>query len=207
MTAVGRLAVYGGSFDPVHAGHLAIARAALASGAADRVLFVPARVQPLKLDARPAPGAVRAEMLAAATSGEPRFAVSTLELERPGPSYTLDTLRALRQQQPHAHIVFLCGADQLANLPRWHRPHDVLAEFGLLVAERPGQPLVEAILARLAAAGFTAELLARVEPLAAPLHDISATAIRERIRRGEPVAGLVPDAVAAIIARHGLYRG
>lgn len=207
MSGGGRLAVYGGSFDPVHVGHLAIAQAALAAGAAEHVLFVPTGQQPLKPDAKPAPGWARVAMLEAAIGGEPRFAVSRLELARPGPSYTLDTLRLLKEQHPQTDLMFLCGADQLATLPRWHRPFELLAEFALLVAERPGQRAVQAIIADLAAAGFAPTLLARVQPVPAPLLDVSATEIRARVRRGEPITKLVPPGVADIIARHGLYGG
>lgn len=200
------LAVYGGSFDPVHCGHLAIARAALARGAAHQVLFMPVGVQPLKLDAAPAPGPLRLAMIEAAIAGEARFSVSSLELERPGPSYTLDTLRIVRQQRPGFEIVFLCGADQLEALPRWHRPAELLAEFPLLVAGRPGSRPVEEIKAGLVAQGFSPAALARVTALEAPLLPISATAVRERVRRGEALDGFVPPAVARIIAEHRLYR-
>lgn len=204
-TRVERLAVYGGTFDPVHCGHVAIAQAALDAGAADRVLFMPVGQQPLKPGRAHAPGEVRVAMLAAAIASEPRFAVSRLELERPGPHYTIDTLRQLRQLEPEVEIAFLCGADQLASLPRWHEPLALLAEFTLLVAARPGQRPVAEIIADLGAAGFPQELLARVTALPAPLLDISATDIRARVRRGEPLDGLVPPAVAALIAQHGLY--
>lgn len=200
-----RLAVYGGTFDPVHIGHLSIAQAALDSGAAGRVLFVPVGKQPLKSEAAPAPGPARLAMLEAAIAGEPGFAVSALELERPGPSYTLDTLRAIAQQQPDSEIEFLCGADALAGLPRWHRSLELLAEFPLLVAARPGEQSVAAVKAGLVAQGFPASALDRVMAIPAPLLDVSATAIRERVRRGEPLNGLVPPAVADLIARHWLY--
>lgn len=200
------LAVYGGSFDPVHVGHLAIARAALDSGAAQRVLFMPVGMQPLKPDAAPAPGPLRVAMIEDAIAGEPRFAVSRLELERPGPSYTLDTLRAVRLQQPNVQVAFLCGADQLAALPRWHRPLELLAEFPLLVAARPGNRSIDELKDELAAHGFPPAALDRITMLPAPLVEVSATAIRERVRRGEALDGLVPPGVARLIAEHRLYR-
>lgn len=185
MTRVG---VFGGTFDPVHVGHLAIALAALQSARLDRVVFVPARRSPLK-DAPPAASAAdRLAMLEAATKDEPRFTVSRIELERESPSYTVDTLYAL---QAEGELFLILGSDALAELDRWRSPERIRALATILVARRPGAPEPDT---RLATA------------FDAPCLDISSRELRARAARGLSLRYLVPDEVWRHIERRALYR-
>lgn len=184
----------GGSFDPVHLGHLIAAdRAAEALGLA-RVLFVPCARQPLKAVGPVAPAAHRRAMLELAVAGHAAFAVEPMELERPGPgpSYTVDTLRELKRRCPGARLVLLLGADAAADLPRWRAAEEVarLAEVAALT--RPGAPEVVTGLVR--------------HVVATPAIEISASDIRARCLAGKSIRYLVPDAVADYIERNGLYR-
>jgi nicotinate-nucleotide adenylyltransferase len=186
-----RIGVFGGSFDPIHLGHLIVAEAAADALALDRVLFVPARRQPLKGEGHEAAAADRAEMVRLAIAGHPRLLLDRRELERPGPSYTVDTLRALRAEGPGETLFLLVGADAARELPQWHEVAALSGLAHVVVLTRPGVPPPATGLAE------------RV--LAVPAVDISATAIRERVRRGEPIAHLVPPAVARYIEAKGLY--
>ncbi|MBI2982975.1 MAG: nicotinate (nicotinamide) nucleotide adenylyltransferase, partial [Chloroflexi bacterium] len=173
MKAVG---VFGGSFDPVHNGHLAIALAALESIPLDRVLFVPARRSPLKDEAPAGSEADRLAMLELATRDEPRFAVSRIELERPAPSYTVQTLEALAGQ---GRLFLILGADAAADLPRWRDPERVRRLATLVVARRPRSQHED-----------RAAIL-----LDTPLMDVSARELRARAARGRSRRYLVPNAV------------
>ena len=184
----------GGSFDPVHLGHLIAAeRAAEALGLA-RVLFIPCARQPLKAVGPVAPAADRRAMLELAVACEPAFAVEAMELERPGPgpSYTVDTLRELARRCPGERFVLLLGADAAADLTRWRAAEEVarLAEVAALT--RPGAPEVATGLVR--------------HVVATPAIEISASDIRARCLAGKSIRYLVPDAVADYIERNGLYR-
>lgn len=193
-----RVGVLGGTFDPVHRGHLALARAALGELGLDEVLFVPAG-QPWRKEGRiVASAAHRLAMLRLALEGKPAFRVETLELERPGPSYTADTLEALRDVRPDEELFFIAGEDALADLPNWVRPERILELATLAVARRADVPQV--------AGEILSGLRERVVWLKMPLLPVSATGIRDRVRRGLPVDDLVPPAVEAYIHEHGLYR-
>ena len=197
-----KVGIYGGTFDPVHNGHLALAEAALAAFSLERVLFVPGHVTPFKIGVRTASAEDRLEMLRLAVAGRPHLGVSTIELDRGGVSYTVDTLEALRAAHPDWDLWFLLGADSLPALGRWHRGADIprLANVGTL--RRPGIALP----ARLD--GFSPEvsrrLLANVADGDCP--DISSSEVRRRAAAGESLEGLVPEAVAEYIARRGVYR-
>jgi nicotinate-nucleotide adenylyltransferase len=184
-----RVGVFGGTFDPVHVGHLAIAQAALESAKLDRVVFVPARRSPLKGRGPLASEADRFAMLDAATRGEPRFSVSRVELEREGPSYTVDTLEALKGE---GQLHLILGSDALADLPRWRSPGRIRELAKILVARRPGAPEPDTALG---AVTFDA-----------PQLDISSRELRARLTRGLSVRYLVPDDVWRHIERRGLYR-
>ena len=187
-----RVGIFGGSFDPVHVGHLAIANAALESVPLDRVLFVLARRAPLKERGPVAGEADRLAMLELAVAGEPRFSVSRIELERAGPSYTVDTLEALSG----ADLLFLIlGGDALAALPRWKDPDRIATLATLVVAERPGAP---------ERAGH--EQKGTVVAFDAPRLDISSLELRARAARGRSLRYLVPDPVWRHIEARGLYR-
>ncbi len=184
-----RVGVFGGTFDPVHIGHLAIALAALDSVPLDRVIFVPARRSPLKDRDPVASARERVAMLEAAIADEPRFQVSMVELERDGPSYTIDTLESLRRE---GELFLILGSDALAGLPRWRTPERIRELATILVAARPGAP--------------EPDPLHGGRAFDAPRLDISARELRARAARGMSLRYLVPDAVWRHIERTGLYR-
>ncbi|HYV21449.1 MAG TPA: nicotinate-nucleotide adenylyltransferase [Candidatus Bathyarchaeia archaeon] len=184
MTRVG---VFGGTFDPVHVGHLAIANAALDDLALDRVYFVPARRSPLKKDGPVASPEDRLAMLTSATTDEPRFQVSGVELDRKGPSFTVDTLEALRS---NGDLFLILGSDAYADFERWRDPARIRALATVVLAARPGVPNAPA----------------DVRMLDSPLMDISSRELRARAARGRSLRYLVPEAVLRYIEEHRLYR-
>jgi nicotinate-nucleotide adenylyltransferase len=192
-----RAGVLGGTFDPVHRGHLALARAAREELALDGVLFVPAGQPWRKAGRIVAPAEHRLAMLRLALEGERAFRIETLELDRAGPSYTADTLEALRAARPDDELVLVLGEDALADLSNWVRPERILELAALAVARRADSAK--------GVGGRLPGLEERVVWLKMPLVPVSATEIRERVRRGEPIAGLVPPAVEAYIRERGLY--
>ena len=183
-----RLGLYGGTFDPIHHGHLILARDAIELLALDRVLFIPAALSPHKLATRPVEPALRRDMVAAAIAGEPRFALDDSEIHRAGPSFTIDTVEHVRAAQPTAELFYFIGEDNLAALPTWRRIDDLrrLAQF--VVFGRGESATVHDF----------PRLVRRI--------DISATEIRTRVARGESIRYLVPEAVREFIARHQLYQ-
>lgn len=196
-----RLGILGGTFDPPHYGHLAIGRAARDQLALDRVLFAPAGVQPLKQDRPVSPAGRRAEMVARAIAGEAAFELSRVDLDRPGPHYTVDLLRILSGIYPDAEMWFVMGGDSLGDLLRWRDPHSIIAQARLAVVRRPGaQPDWAALDAQLP------DLRSRIDWIDAPPTPVSAHEIRRRVRQGEPIDGLTPPAVRQYIVEHGLYR-
>ena len=193
-----RIGLLGGSFDPVHNAHLALAHSALASLALDEVRWVPAGAPWQKKGRELAPAAQRAEMVRLAIAGETRFRVEPCEIERSGPSYTIDTVLALHAREPQAQWFLTIGQDQLARLHTWHRWRELVGLVTLAVANRAGEaPRIPAELAA------TRLALAEV-PL--PPQATSSTDIRERVAAGLDIGALVPAVVARYIADHGLYR-
>ena len=191
-----RIGLFGGSFDPVHSAHLALAQVALAQLQLDSVRWVPAGQAWQK--ARPMTAAEhRAAMVQLAIAGEPRFTLERCELDRSGPSYTLDTVRELQAAEPGAQWFLIIGQDQYAALHTWRDWPELLQRVTLAVANRPGAALLAN--AQVHAAGH--------QPVALPMLDISSTEIRHRVSRGLAIDGLVPAAVARYIDRHHLYRG
>jgi nicotinate-nucleotide adenylyltransferase len=186
--------VFGGTFDPPHLGHLVAASDVAQALSLQRVLWIPAAVHPFKLGSVGASGAQRLEMVRAAVAGDERFAADPLELERSGPSYTADTLRALQARHPGAELHFLTGADNLRELHLWHQADEVVRLARLVVVSRAGEGVPND--ARYPA---TAVAVTRV--------DVSSTEVRRRVAAGESIRYLVPEAVRALIERHGLYRG
>jgi nicotinate-nucleotide adenylyltransferase len=184
---VTRIGVFGGTFDPVHLGHMAIANAALDELGLDRVYFVPARQSPLK-DERPVASELdRLAMLKAAIAGEPRFRVSTLELEREGASYTVDTLEALRSE---GELFLIVGSDAFADFARWRDPDRIRGLAKVVLAARPGAPNAPRD-------GTVLDL---------PLMDISSRELRARVARGRSLRYLVPEGALRYIEEHRLYR-
>jgi len=211
-----RVAFFGGTFDPIHRGHLRLACAAADAFALDRVLFAPVGNQPLKPEATVASYADRIEMArlacnpeppqpATGNSADPRFAVSTLDAPRcdGSPNYTVDSLAALARELPGASLFVLTGADSFLDLRRWRSPGRLLELAEWIVVSRPEFPLSEAQLAPLA---LTQAQRARVHLLATVHEDVSATSLRRSLQAGDPCPGLLPPAVAAYIQSHGLYR-
>lgn len=199
------MGVFGGSFDPIHYGHLAVAEAARAELGLEQVLFVPAAAQPHKLHRHPAPAEHRWQMVCIAIAGNPGFAASRLELDRPGPSYTSDTLAQLRALVPaDQEIVFICGADALLEVQTWHRPEAIFQAASVAAALRPG--CGDELQLRQACAQIAARFGGRARLFDAPLLDISSRLIRSRYRRGQPVRYLLPDMVLDYLCHNGLYR-
>lgn len=186
------IGLFGGSFDPIHVGHLIVGRAVAEHLGLDELRFMPTAAQPLKRGQHVAGVAQRLAMAAAAVAGEPGLALERIEAERPGPSYTVDTLRALRRREPGQAFVVLLGADAAAELGHW-REVDALADLAQFVAftragaPRPTHPLLHQV-------------------VEAPAVEISSTAIRQRVAAGRSIRYLVPEAVADYIAAQGLYR-
>jgi nicotinate-nucleotide adenylyltransferase len=189
-----RLGIFGGTFDPPHLGHLVAASEVAAALTLDRVVWVPAAVHPFKRGRVAAPPAVRLEMVRAAIAGDPRFTADGVELERSGPSYTVDTLRALQARHPGAELFFVTGAENLRELHLWHQPDEVVRLARLVGVWRGGE-------------GVPADARYPAQAVRVTRIDLSSTEVRRRVGAGEAIRYLVPDAVAALIARHGLYRG
>ncbi|MEX0684096.1 MAG: nicotinate-nucleotide adenylyltransferase [Dehalococcoidia bacterium] len=196
-----RLGVLGGTFDPVHLGHLVLAETARAELALDRVVFVPTGYSWRKAGREMLPAEQRCEMVRLAIAGDPHFELSTLEVDREGPSYSEVTLEALAEENPGAQLFFILGRDALADLPNWHAPERIVELATLAVATRVKEGATAAPEAALG------DLRAHIVWLEMPAIAISATGIRERVRAGRSIRYLVPDAVAEYIAAHGLYRG
>lgn len=186
MTKVG---IFGGTFDPIHVGHLSIAQAALECVPLDRIIFVPTRRSPLKDRGPFASEQDRLSMLRLATTGEPRFTVSTIELDRQGTSYTVDTLELLRNE---GELYLVLGADAMSKFPRWRSPERIRELAVLLVASRPGTPDPSGD--------------ERLIVFDAPCLDISSRELRARAARGRSLRYLVPDEARRHLEAHGLYR-
>lgn len=196
-----KIGIFGGTFDPPHFGHLALAAAARDELGLDKVLWVPAADPPHKQGRPITPAADRLAMVKAAIAGQTGFEVSRVDLDRPGPHFTADMLALLARRYPGAELVFVMGGDSLRDLPTWGRPQEIVARATLAVLRRPGDrvdlPALEAVLP-----GLTDKVVFIDEP---PMRH-SGRAIRERAAAGQPLDGLVPPRVARLIAQRGLYR-
>lgn len=198
-----RLGIFGGSFDPVHYGHLILAEQCREQCELDEVWFVPARQPPHKTARHLSPEKARLEMLELATAGHEAFRVSDIELRREGLSYTVDTLQQLHDEGPQRELFFLIGGDSLFDLPHWREP-DRIAELATIVAvNRAGRRLPErSELEQL----LGPSLAARIKLVTMPAVDLSSTDIRARVQQGRSIRYLVPRAVEQYILEHGLYR-
>ena len=185
------IGLFGGSFDPIHHGHLIVAQAVVEALGLEQLRFVPAREQPFKVGQHLASAEIRARMVALAISGEPRFGLERAELDRMGPSYTVDTLRVLRQREPAKRFALLLGADAARDLPKWREPEALAGLADLVVFARAGASVPE--------------LPWPVRAVTVPGIEISATDIRGRVRQGRSIRYLVPDPVAEAIRSEGLY--
>lgn len=183
-----KIGIYGGTFDPIHHGHLILARAACELFALEKMIFVPAALSPHKMERVPAPPAIRLEMLGAAVAGEPDFTVDDSELLREPPSYSIDTVELIRAREAEAELFYFIGQDNVAGLPSWRRFDELQKMVQFVVLDRsgfqtqPGYPVVQRHI------------------------DISATEIRKRVATGRSIRYLVPPAVEAIIQRQHVYR-
>jgi nicotinate-nucleotide adenylyltransferase len=196
------IGVLGGTFDPPHNGHLAIAQEALTRLGLSQVVFAPTRKPPHKLGNQITPIEHRLEMVRLAIAENPRFTLSRVDVDREGPTYTVDTIRLLRQQWGEGiDLYFIMGLDSLANILTWHAPDELIRLCRLAVFNRPGFTVdLDALDAKLPG------LSARVIMLSSPALDIAASDLQQHVRAGESIQRLVPAAVAAYIAEHGLYK-
>jgi nicotinate-nucleotide adenylyltransferase len=185
------IGLFGGSFDPVHHGHLIVGQVAREKLGLQELRFLPAREQPFKQGRHQTSPEHRAAMLSLAVAGTPGFAIERTELDRAGPSYTVHTLQELRQREPGSEFVLLLGADAAAELPAWREADRIPQLARVVVFARPGSPVP--------ASPWIAQIIE------VPAIDISATEVRRRVSRGQPIRYWVPDAVADYIARHRLY--
>ena len=183
-----KIGLYGGSFDPIHNGHLILARDARERLELDRVVFLPARISPHKLDRPPAPPAARCEMLAAAIAGEPHFEMDECEIHREGPSFTVDTVRLYRERFPGAQIYYFVGDDNLAELETWKEIETLRQLANFVVLTRAGMPFLSNF------------------PMIERHVEISSTEIRNRVARGLSVRYMVPHPTCDVIAKLRLYR-
>jgi nicotinate-nucleotide adenylyltransferase len=197
-----RVALFGGSFDPPHHGHIAIAAAAADVFDLERVLFAPVGHQPLKTKSAAAPFADRLAMVELACKMDARFAVSDVDAPLPdgSPNYTVKTLAALREQMPDARLFNLVGADSFLGLPRWHEPERLLELAEWIVVSRPGFGLAD-----LSSLGLTPLQRGRVHLLQTVHEDVAASNLRERLERGDPCLDVLSPAVSEYIEGHHLY--
>jgi len=197
---VSSVLVFGGTFDPVHNGHIAIATQARVAAGADAVWFVPASLAPLR-DPPVATPEQRLDLLLAATRGEPAVEVLDVAIRLGGISYTAETMEALHREHPAVEMAVLIGADVARTIGSWHRAEELLAAERFVVVNRTGPPPLDA--SELAALGYAPP---RTTLLTVTSPDISASEVRRRCAAGESLDGLVPAAVAAMIAAQRLYR-
>jgi nicotinate-nucleotide adenylyltransferase len=200
-----RLGIFGGSFDPVHFGHLLLAECCREQGRLDQVWFMPAALSPHKREGAIASPSQRVDMLRLATGGHEAFLVSTLEIDRGGISYTVDTLEAIHRDQPETELFLLMGADSLADLPTWREPGRICELASPMVARRAGAPDPNyAALATLVSPDRLEALRRRCVEM--PTIDLRATDLRRRIETGQSIRYRTPRAVEKYIEAQGLYK-
>jgi nicotinate-nucleotide adenylyltransferase len=200
MPVVGRrLGVMGGTFDPIHYGHLVAAEEALVQFALDEVVFVPTGRPWMKEERDVSPAEDRYLMTVIATASNPRFRVSRVEIDRDGPTYTVDTLRALAAENPDAELYFITGADAIFEIFDWRDPDEVLGLAHFIAATRPGYDL-----RRFETRSATKQ--PNVSAMNVPALAISSTDVRERVREGRPIRYLLPEGVKSYVEKVGLYR-
>lgn len=187
-----RIGILGGTFDPPHDGHLALAGAAISELKLSKVIFIPARVPPHKPVGDVSPEEDRLAMLKLAIAGDNRFELSEIEFERDGPSFTVDTLTRLKADNPGDEFFFLIGSDNVSEMEIWHEPDRILKLARVAAAVRPGYSIQ----------GKFADV---IETFEMPPVDISSTAVRERVKSGESISGMVPGSVEDYIKSKGLY--
>lgn len=201
-----RVGIFGGSFDPVHLAHLLLAESCLEGARLDQVLFMPCATQPHKTDRVLADAKHRQAMLELAIGGHPQFAISTLELDRGGVSFTVETLRALTAARPDDTFYFLMGGDSLADFPKWREPEEICRLAIPLVVRRTGspEPAWDSF-----APWVTAQRLAEIQKLQIfmPIIELSSTEIRQRVRDKRTIRYRLPRSVEMYIRQQQLYTG
>ncbi len=201
-----KIILFGGTFDPVHRGHIQVAQSAMEQIDASKVVFIPARRSPHKQQPPVASDADRLEMIRRSIAGRPYFEVSDCELRRPEPSYTLDTVLEFRSRcGPQTDLVWLVGADAIKDLPRWYRIRDLMSAAVIAVMYRAGYPKPDFTPCR---PDFTPAQIQKLEQniVPVPLVDISSTDIRNRLARGRDADDMLPPEVADYIRSRRLYR-
>ena len=197
-----KIGILGGTFDPIHIGHLVVAEEVTDRLDLAEVLFVPASQPWLKADTRILAAEHRLKMVQLAIAGKPCFKLSALEVERPGPTYSVDTMEELNKKIGVGdELLFIIGWDNLVELPRWHQPSRLISLCRLVAVPRPGFPVPDLASLEEAIPGISE----RVIMLDKPQIDISASLIRDRVRRGLSINHLVPEAVEKYIKEHKLY--
>jgi nicotinate-nucleotide adenylyltransferase len=199
-----RIGVFGGTFDPVHLGHLILAEQCREQAGLDQVWFVPAARPPHKLERTLTRFDQRVEMLALAIAGQMTFQISEVENNRPGPSYTAETLAELQQSHPDYAYHLLIGSDTIADLPAWHQPQKVIELAGLLVVSRTGHPVLSADAVR-QALRLPGSLTLRYQVVDCPVIEIASRELRRRVAQGRSIRYLVPRAVECYIQEKRLY--
>ena len=197
------IGILGGTFDPFYTGHLCIARSALETGGMEKVILMPAKVSPFKVGREMAGEEDRLAMAGLAAELSPDIEVSRLEVEAEGVSYTFRTLTTLHKMHPYDRYWLIVGSDQFLNLESWYKGKDILESFQVILASRPGymESEIEQKIQR-----YTDTYGTAVRVLKEEMPDISSTMIKEKIKSGDSITGLVPDKIEKYINEHGLYR-
>jgi nicotinate-nucleotide adenylyltransferase len=203
MAGKGKVGIMGGTFDPIHVGHLVTAEAVRIEYGLEKVLFIPAANPPHKDESQVTPSLHRYIMTIMATYSNPHFYVSPIEMERPGPSYTVDTIRQLAAEYgPKCQLFFITGADAVGDLPTWNGIEEILDLCNFVATARPGcVSMVEEVMDQLGPKGSQ-----RIRRLDTPELEISSTDIRERVKLGRSIKYIVPESVESYIFKEGLYR-
>ncbi len=191
-----RVGIFGGTFDPIHNGHLAIAQTAINELPLDRVLFIPAAIPPHKLNQEISSAEIRLELVKLAVADNPQFEISTIELDRDGPSYMVDTVRQLKTEHPEWDLYLIIGADNLLGFHEWRQPDEILRFCRLAVYPRYESDIQN----------VPKELLNRCVIFKAPRMEISSSYIRRLVYEGKSIRYLVPDCIDDYIRRKQLYR-
>lgn len=199
-----REGIFGGTFDPIHVGHLMLAEYCREQLQLDQVRFVPAAISPLKVGQEPVPAKVRLEMVKLAISGNPHFAVDDREIRRGGTSYTVDTLRELSAELPDSDLVFLMGADSLADLDKWREPAEICRLAEIAVVARGGHAPPDVSMLQTYLPDSSEDAIKCI--LRMPQVEISSSDIRSRIASGRSTRYLLHSTTTALISSGGLYR-
>ena len=198
-----RLGILGGTFDPVHFGHLLLAETCRQQLGLSQVRLIPAGQPPHKPQQKITDGHARADMLSFAVAGYPEFIVDRREIRRNGPSWTVETLTELHSEFPDAELFFLMGADSVQSILTWREPQRIAELAWIVACNRPGcEPLTDEEIAR----DFDPNIAKRIVNVSIPGTDLSATELRDRVRRGIGLRFMTPRAVEAYIQQNGLYR-